>query len=111
MTKTSKRRFAYKLDMIFWFIVMMLPLITYFIVSYRQGNAVEFLTYVSNFSPFPFIADIFDSVLTTAFGHSFQIVPLIAYFVGVEIIHVLFDVVVFIPRLAHKWVSIAVQDD
>ena len=35
----------------------------------------------------------------------------LSYCVNIEIVHVLFDVLVFIPRLTHKWVRKAVQDE
>lgn len=108
---TTKRRFSYKLDLIFWFIMMMLPLFVYFVVSFRNAEAVSFLSFVADFSPFPFIEDILDRVSEMAFGSTFALSGLFAYFVGVEIFHVLFDVIVFIPRLAHKWISKAVQDE
>ena len=40
-----------------------------------------------------------------------SIVYYLSYCVNIEIVHVLFDVLVFIPRLAHKWVGKAVQDE
>ena len=110
-SNTTRRRFSYKLDLVFWFIVMMLPIIVYFITSFRNPEAVGFLTFVADFSPFPFIEEILHDVFALAFGCKFELSGLLAYFVGVEIFHVLFDVIVFIPRLAHKWISKAVQDD
>ena len=111
MTQQSKHRFSYKLDLVFWFIVMMLPILVYFITAYRNPEAIGFLEFVSSFSPFPFIENILNDVSQAAFGSTFAISGLFGYFVGVEIFHVLFDVIVFIPRLAHKWVSKAVQDE
>ncbi len=111
MTNTNKRRFSYKLDLIFWFIVSLLPILVYLVVNIRNPEAVGFFDYITNFSPFPFIAEVLDSVAETAFGAPFALSGLLSYFVGVEIFHILFDVIVFIPRLAHKWISKAVQDD
>lgn len=111
MTKTSKRRFSYKLDLIFWFIVSFLPILLYLAVNFKNPEAVGFFEFVSNFSPFPFIANVLDSVSETAFGARFALSGLLSYFVGVEVFHILFDVIVFIPRLAHKWISKAVQDE
>lgn len=111
MSKTSKRRFAYRLDMLFWFIVMLLPLIVYYVMNFRNPETTEFFVFMANFSPFSFIQDVLDSVSETAFGSTFALTSYLGYCVGVEIFHVLFDVIVFIPRLAHKWISKAVQDD
>lgn len=110
-SNTSRRRFSYQLDLFFWFIVSMLPIIVYFITAYRNPEAVGFLEFVTSFSPFPFIENILNEVSQTAFGGTFALSGLLSYFVAVEIFHILFDVIVFIPRLAHKWVAKAVQDE
>lgn len=106
----SKNRFSRKLDKIFWFIVLLLPAFTYFVTAYRMTGAPDFLTYCEAYR-FPFIAEIFESVFTKAEFGGIAIVNYLSYCVGVEIAHCLFDVVVFIPRLAHKFISKAVQDD
>ena len=106
----SKNRFARKCDKVFWFIVLLLPIFTYFVVAYRQAGAPDFLTYCEAYR-FGFIADIFDSVFTTSQFGNLSITNFLSYCVGVEIAHCLFDVVVFIPRLAHKFISKAVQDE
>ena len=111
MTSSGKRRLSYKIDAVFWFIVSMLPIIVYLILNYRNPSAPDFFTYVLGFAPFEFIQDILDNVTETAFGAPFRLNAFLSYCVGVEILHVLFDVIVFIPRLAHKWISKAVQDD
>lgn len=111
MAGSTKRRLTFKLDAIFWFIVSLLPILVYFVVNYRNASAPDFFTYVSGFAPFLFIENILDVVTTTAFGAPFKLNAFLSYCVGVEILHVLFDVIVFIPRLAHKWISKAVQDD
>ena len=106
----SKNRFSRKLDKVFWFILLLLPIIVYFVMYFSTGTTLNFITYVHNFR-FPFIADIFESVFTSANFGGIVIVNYLSYCVGVEIAHCLFDVVVFIPRLAHKFISKAVQDD
>lgn len=111
MASSTKRRLSFKLDAMFWFIVSLLPILVYLVVNYRNPAAPDFFTYISGFAPFAFIQDILDDVTTLAFGSTFNLNTFLAYCVGVEILHVLFDVIVFIPRLAHKWISKAVQDD
>lgn len=106
----SKNRFARKCDKVFWFIIFLLPLFTYFVVAYRQTGAPDFLTYCEAYR-FDFVANIFESVFTKANFGSLPIVNYLSYCVGVEIAHCLFDVFVFIPRLAHKWIGKAVQDE
>lgn len=111
MSHSTKRRLSYKLDMLFWFLVSVLPILVYLLVNFHNPAAPDFFEYLSGFAPFSFLEEIFDSVTETAFGSSFRLNSYLAYCVAVEILHVLFDVVVFIPRLAHKWISKAVQDD
>lgn len=111
MSSTTKKRTAYKLDKIFWFIVSLLPVLVYLFINKENPSAENFFVFLEGFSPFPFISDIFDSVTQSAFNTTFAINDYLAYVIGVEIFHVMFDVVVFIPRLAHKWIEKAVQDD
>ena len=107
----SKNRLLRKLDAIFWFVMMCLPIIAYFFTYFQNPHSSgDFLTYVEAWR-FPFIADIFESVFSTSGFGTFAIVDLISYVVGVEIIHVLFDVIVFIPRLCHKFINFACQND
>lgn len=111
LSKTTKNRIGYKLDKLFWFIVSILPIIFYFAINYRNPAATGFFEYVSAFSPFSYIENIFNDITRLAFDTTFPLVSYLSYCVGVEIFHVFFDVIVFIPRLAHKWVGKAVQDD
>ena len=107
----SKTRFARKCDKIFWMIVSLLPIIIYFIsYFYKASAAADFTSFMTVYR-FDFIADIFESVFTTAGFGQLYCVDYLSYVVGVEIAHCLFDVVVFIPRLAHKWIGKAVQDE
>lgn len=89
---------------------MLLPVFIY-IFGHYQDPTVTFAGFMEMVPTFPFVQEVFDNVSQTAFGQTFEINAYLSYCVGVEIFHVLFDVVVFIPRLAHKWISAAVQDD
>lgn len=111
ISQTTKNRTSYKFDKFFWTVVMLLPILVYLTVNKQNPEAPGFFVFLDSFSPFAFISDIFDSVTQTAFNTTFAVNKYLAYVVGVEIYHVMFDVVVFIPRLAHKWISKAVQDD
>lgn len=106
----SKNRFSRKCDQVFWFALSVLPLFLYFLTAFRNPSAVSFAEFIQPFR-FPFIADIFESVFSTANFDGVYILDFLSYCVGVEIAHCLFDVVVFIPRLAHKFISKAVQDE
>lgn len=107
---TSKRRFGYKCDKIFWLVVLLLPLITYFIANYHAQAPAAFSSYMENWR-FDFVYNVFESAFTTADFGTLACFGYLSYCVGVEIAHCLFDIIVFIPRFAHKYISKAVQDD
>lgn len=122
--KMSNTRFAYKLDKIFWFLISFLPVIFY-ISAYLFFSSSEIPSFTSFMSEtwgiIPAPNNIVYSVLYDLFGSAgkFPLVSqvgagffyFVSYLIHVEILHVFFDVIVFIPRLAHKWISKAVQDD
>lgn len=144
MSKTSKTRFAFKLDKLFWFFIMILPLIAWGIHCYGRSRGVSDIRYTyesDNITEIRIVSDepyslrafmdncgfssASDNVIYTSLeelfgnnGHlplfaqsSDSIISYIVYVVNIELIHIAFDVIVFIPRLCHKWVGKAVQDD
>lgn len=109
LSTSGRSRLQDKLDRALWFVLAVLPLIVFYVLNYRQGANTDFITFVSSFSPFPFITDVLNSVTSAAFGVEFALNAYFGYLAGVEIMHVLFDVIVFIPRFAHKILSKAVN--
>ena len=127
LSKTTKNRFAYKLDQIFWFLIAIAPFLGYFVCVAFNGLTVAneqdvtlpnfFVSYVLGGSGFS--NNIVWTTIYRIFGENgvFPIftseAPLyvLNWFIWVELFHVFFDVIVFIPRLAHKWISKAVQND
>lgn len=124
--KTGNTRFAYRLDKVFWFLVLLFPIMSwcFYLFSFNgYGNAdsslVSFWTWlnnqilganISNNVVYVTLSNIFGSSgIFPSFGPAFLL--FMTYLINVEIIHVCFDVIIFIPRLAHKWISKAVQDD
>lgn len=124
MKKTGNTRFAHKLDKIFWFFISFAPLVFYalYLVShFKQSEYFSFYVFLSNYLGLFFSSNnVFSSIFSSILGPS-GIFPvfsaqsgwlvLFSYLATVEVVHTLFDVIVFIPRLAHKWISKAVQDD
>lgn len=127
LSKTTKNRFSYKLDKVFWWIVALLPILCYVLyvgfgdVKTNTGSLFTlpdfFVTYVLN--GYAFADNVVWTTLYGIFGSN-GVFPIFAsdaalyifnWFIWVELFHVFFDVIVFIPRLAHKWISKAVQDD
>ena len=125
-TKRTSSRFAFKLDKIFWFLIAFLPIILYtvYLFANRSGTLLgfeKFLQTLFNYDyPTGLSANPIFKVLFALFSFSdtsaFAVLPysllyLLTYMASIEVIHVCFDVIVFIPRLAHKWISKAVQND
>lgn len=127
LSKTTKNRFSYKLDKVFWWIVALLPIFCYILyvgfgdVKTATGSLYTlpdfFVTYVLN--GYAFGDNVVWTTLYKIFGSN-GVFPIFMsdsslyifnWFIWVELFHVFFDVIVFIPRLAHKWISKAVQDD
>lgn len=127
MKKTGNTRFSYKLDKIFWFVISFLPLFSWlvYLFSFSSYTASPLTFYAWLEQNFGFLGQISQSTIYSTLYQIFSITSvtslfpalstsLLAYFtylITVEIVHVLYDVMVFIPRLAHKWISKAVQDD
>lgn len=126
-TTKTKNRFASKLDKIFWFIVSFLPVFSwlFYLYGYVHLNTDAGTSFVlfsnwlqSNFLIINFDSNPFYSILSQIFsrGGAFPLfdsngLSIFVWLLTVEVVHVCFDVIVFIPRLAHKWISKAVQDD
>lgn len=118
-----KRNLSFAVDLFIWALITLLPLIFY---------CVSFLAYdLNTVSSLPTFAEymtsnfnvITDSVIYTGlvdlFGSS-GILPLIdsnavfmyfSWFIITEIIHLAVDFLVFIPRLAHKFMHKLCEDD
>ena len=127
MKKSGNTRFSYKLDKIFWFVVSFFPLFSWLVYLFSfSGYAASPLTFYAWLEQnFGFMNQIQNSVIYSTLYQIFSITsvsslfPVLStslmafftYLITVEIIHVIYDVIVFIPRLAHKWISKAVQDD
>ena len=125
--KSCNTRFSYKLDKIFWFVISFFPLFSWLIYLFSfSGYATSPLTFFAWLDQnFGFLGHVSQSVIYSTLYQIFSVTSasslfpvlstsLIAFFtylITVEIVHVIYDVIVFIPRLAHKWISKAVQDD
>lgn len=126
-TKKTTSRFAFKLDKIFWFIVSLFPLFSWliYLFSFSSSTTSPLTFYAWLDQYFGFMGQVSNSIIYSTLYQIFSItsvaslfpvlsISLLAFFtylITVEIVHVVYDVIVFIPRLAHKWISKAVQDD
>lgn len=127
LKKNSNTRFSYKLDKIFWFVISFFPLFSWliYLLSFSGYTTSPLTFYAWLEQNFAFMGQVSQSPIYSIFFQLFSITsvtslfPILStslmaffsYLVTVEIIHVIYDVIVFIPRLAHKWISKAVQDD
>lgn len=126
MKKTGNTRFAYRLDKVFWFFIQFIPLFSWlvYLISFtgyksQEASVLSFGNWIANyFLGFSLEENIVFTTLLNIFGQGgvFPIfgtamVYFFTYLIMIEIVHVVYDVIVFIPRLAHKWISKAVQDD
>lgn len=124
--KMNNTRFAYKLDKIFWFLITFLPVLLYaiYLFATRSGSILGLDAFLRTIFNYDYTGGLAKNPIFKAFyalfsfssDSTFAILPysllyLISYMATIEIVHVAFDVMVFIPRLAHKWISKAVQDD
>lgn len=125
LSKTTRHRFSYKLDKLFWFFIQIFPLVCFavYCIAGTRGGEVVVPTFNSFLIKLGFDyqqGNIFYNVLAQLFGSN-GVFPLfvdsggvllyLTYVLTTEVLHVCFDVIVFIPRLAHNWISKAVQDD
>lgn len=125
LSKTTKNRFSYKLDKLFWFFIQIFPLLCFavYCIAGTRGSEVVVPSFASFLIKLGFDyqkGNIFYTVLAQLFG-SLGVFPLfvdsggiilyLTYVLTMEVLHICFDVIIFIPRLAHKWISKGVQDD
>lgn len=100
------------IDNIFWGLLLIFPLLSY--VIYLMGDNVEVISlmvFLTDIIPIAAEGTIFDTFQTLFieympfFSSMSWIAVIFTWFVFVEFAHVVFDVIVFLPRLCHNWVS------
>lgn len=91
------------LDRILWFIIMLLPIGVWFVLSWRNPSASDFLSYINSWA-FPWVENILDSLFSYFDNYVCPCNGFLSYLVAVEIAHCAFDTIVFIPRFAH-WLN------
>ena len=108
-----KRTINYLFDEIMWYLIYLLPLFLYLLLIVRTGNMVDFAETFSSFGLDVVSDNIVFSSLSSIFGSN-GVMPLfsntgilfyMSYFVNVFVIHLAVDFLLFIPRLAHKWLN------
>lgn len=106
-----KKTITHIIDCSFWALIAILPLIAYIVILWHSGSAGVDIATVFSRAGFDIVTDnvIFNG-LSQLFGVN-GVMPFYAndnlliylsYFIFVEITHVAVDVLLFIPRFAHK---------
>lgn len=112
-----KRNVSYLADTIFWYLLYFLPVIAFGIML-AVGQVTTFDSALSTLGLTIDESSIAYTTLSSIIGAG-GILPMFAspgiikffvWFINVLIAHLLVDFILFIPRIAHKWMSYFYQD-
>lgn len=95
-----------KLDLVFWWIIYLLPVIFYLVEIWRTGSMLSFMDFFKqagwmNNNVTSTINKVWAQVGFFHYGQ-FVLNYYISYLIGVEVCHCFYDVLVFIPRFCHR---------
>lgn len=110
-------------DAVFWYIIYFLPVMLYLLYMFTEpsqgGSAVPFLQYFDNVG-FGFVSNnLLIDTMRSIFGIN-GVLPLFStdlpffimgWFMSMVVLHLAVDFVLFIPRLAHKWLNYFTKGD
>lgn len=102
----TKKRMMSLVRAIFWYLILLLPLICYVCTCLSDQPNVAFTEFMSNFTVtgsnpvYTFINGLFGSSGQFP-ALSAPVVSYFTYFVCVEFLHVILDLVLFLPTLLH----------
>ena len=119
-----KRTVNHIADTIFWYLLYFLPILLYLVFMicsepYASTDFMSFNAFLESVG-FGFVSD---NVLLTTFADIFGangIMPIFStdlpfvfftWFIGTYLLHLCVDFVLFIPRLAHKWLKKTTESD
>lgn len=119
-----KRNMSYLIDKLLWLFVLLLPVFAYFLMplGYQLTDSSAalptFADYISQFGissdnvVYTAIVGMFGSTngIIHMFDEDSSLLLFFTYFVTVELVHLVVDFIVFIPRLAHKWMSVFTRE-
>lgn len=114
-----KRNISFLFDHVMWYLLYLLPVFMLVVLTCVLRQAVSFesvfelvgLNIATNSVVYTTLVSICGSVGVLPLFGSLDILIYLTYFVNVFIVHLLVDFVLFIPRLAHKWMSKFGGDD
>ena len=107
MDHKKKSHYRNKIDALLWAFVWLIPFFAYGVAWFMVDTQVapDILTYIDGAFSWSFIQDILDTVWQAAFGAVCPLSGFISYLVAVEVVHCMFDAMVFIPRFAHDLIE------
>lgn len=107
--KTQKNLF----DNVMWYLLYLLPIVIWVVVSFRSGQIISLTSAMHSMGLEVFADNQVYTSLSSIFATD-GILPLFAnsdviiymsYFISVFLVHLFVDFILFIPRLAHKWLN------
>ena len=107
--KTQKNLF----DNVMWYILYLMPILIWGLVSYQSGQITSLSNAMSSMGLEIFETNQIYTSLSSIFATT-GILPLftnpdiilyMSYFISVFLIHLFVDFILFIPRIAHKWLN------
>lgn len=103
-----KRNISFLFDHVMWYIVYLLPLLIMLI--FNVGSIADTFTHIGinlaqNNPIYVAILDIFGANGVVPLFMDDGAIMYVAYFATCVIVHLCVDFLLFIPRLAHKWVD------
>lgn len=107
--KTQKNLF----DNLMWYLLYLLPLIIWLLISFRTGEIIALSDAIASmgfniFTDNQILITLSDIFATTGILPLFvtsDIILYMSYFISVFLIHLFVDFILFVPRLAHKWLN------
>lgn len=108
-----KRSISFLFDNVLWYFLYLLPLIMLVVLAFVSNKAVSLasvfrllgLNIATDSIVYTTLVSICGSAgILPLFGSS-DVLVYCTYFINVFIVHLLVDFVLFIPRLAHKWMQ------
>lgn len=117
----TKKKFSHIFDKVFWGLIALLPIIVYCIYLIKNGGVYVFADVFDNFGFNIDKTSIIYTTLTSIFGVvaggsanipaflSDGVMVYMTYFVIIELIHLILDMLLYIPRIARKFLDKGVE--
>lgn len=104
-------------DIVFWYALYFLPVLCYLLYMLAEPaagtNIVDFGVFMNSIGlgvltdnvVYTALSDIFGANGILPFFANANLIAFFSYFISVVIVHLFVDFLLFIPRLAHKWLG------